>query len=126
MRGGGGGWYRAGVGMNVGTAKIGQRGCFPELVQVVVINQHIVTIAGTRLVTCSFTFYHMTTHMILSRYLCLSSLSLIYIPMESSRISITPYDDTLLIVLTCSTFIPTYAKSSLPYAHLILRSPLAD
>jgi len=27
-------------------------------------------------------------------------------------ISITPYDDTLLIVLTCSTLIPTYAKSS--------------
>src|SRR5882762_9229486 len=80
-----------------------------------VINQHLFTPTGTRLITCPFTFYHMTTHMILSflsHYLCLSLLSLIYIPMESSRISITPYDDTLLIVLTCSTLIPTYAKSS--------------
>src|SRR5882762_7166574 len=80
-----------------------------------VINQHLFTLTGTRLVTCPFTFYHMITHMILSslsHYLCLSLLSLIYIPMESSRISITPYDDTLLIVLTCSTLIPTYAKSS--------------
>ena len=72
-----------------------------------VINQHLFTLTGTRLVTCPFTFYHMTTHMILSS---LSLLSLIYIPMESSRISIAPYDDTLFIVLTCSTLIPTYAK----------------
>jgi hypothetical protein len=80
-----------------------------------VINQHLSTLTGTRLITCSFTFYHMITHMILSflsYYLRLSLLSLIYIPMESSRISITPYDDTLFIVLTCSTLIPTYAKSS--------------
>ena len=76
-----------------------------------------------------FTFYHMITHMtlsFLSHYLRLSLLSLISILMESSRISITPYNNTLLIVLTHSTLIPTYVKSSLPYAHLILCSPLAD
>jgi len=79
-----------------------------------------------------FTFYHMIAHMtlsFLSYYLYLSLLSLIFILMESSRISITPYDNTLLIVLTHSTLILTYAKSSLeslPYAHLILCSPLAD
>jgi hypothetical protein len=40
MRGGGGDggwWYRTGVGMNVGTAEIGQHSCFPELVQVVCV-----------------------------------------------------------------------------------------
>jgi len=76
-----------------------------------------------------FIFYHMITNMtlsFLSHYLYLSLISLIYIPMESSRISITPYNDTFLIVITHSTFILTYAKSSLPYALLILRSPLAD
>ena len=59
-------------------------------------------------------------------FIFLILLSLIFIPMESSRISITPYDDTLLIVLIHSTLIPTWHQSSLPYAHLILRSPLAD
>jgi hypothetical protein len=66
-----------------------------------------------------FTFYHMTTHMtlsFLSSYLCLSLTLLIYILMESSRISIAPYDVTLLIVIGHSTFIPTYAKSFLAHA----------
>jgi len=76
-----------------------------------------------------FTFYHMIAHMtlsFLSYYLCLSLISLIYILMESSQISITPYNVTLLIVITHSTFIPTHAKSSLPYGLLIFRLPLAD
>ena len=40
----------------------------------------------------------------------LSFLSCIYIPTESSRISIAPYDVTLLIVISHSISIPTYAK----------------
>jgi len=70
-----------------------------------------------------FTFYHMIAHMtlsFLSYYLCLSLISLIYILMESSQISITPYNVTLLIVITHSSFILTHAKSSSPYALPIL------
>jgi hypothetical protein len=40
--------------------------------------------------------------------------------MESFRISITPHDVTLLIVISHSTFIPTYAKSSLAHALLTI------
>jgi hypothetical protein len=70
-----------------------------------------------------FTFYHMTIHMrlsFLSLYLCLSLTLLIYISMESSRISIAPYDVTLHIVISHSTFIPTHAKSSLAYALITI------
>jgi len=70
-----------------------------------------------------FTFYHMTTHMtlsFLSLYLHLSLTLFIYILMESSQISITPYDVTLLIVISHSTFIPTYAKSSFTHAPLTI------
>jgi len=40
--------------------------------------------------------------------------------MDSSQISIAPYNITLLIVISHSTFILTYAKSSLAYALLTI------
>jgi len=60
-----------------------------------------------------FTFYHMTTHDVIF-LISLSLILVIYILMESSWISIIPYDITLLIVISHSTkFIPTHAKSFL-------------
>jgi hypothetical protein len=43
-------------------------GLFENIVarEITVINQHLFIPTGTRLVTCPFTYYHMTTHMILS------------------------------------------------------------
>jgi hypothetical protein len=69
----------------------------------------------------------MTTYMtlsFLSLYLCLSLISVIYILMEFSQISIALCNVTLLIVISHSTFIPTYAKSSL--IHVLLLIGLLD